>query len=95
MIFDLSKLTMREREVYALVREGKSSKDTCEALGISLSTVRFHRNGIYRKLGIAPFLGGQRRIEAQYRDSLKDCEFNCLLAIASFSQRLDKLECRS
>lgn len=92
MIYDLSKLTVREREVYAGLRDGKSRKETAEALGISLRTVMYHRNSIFRKFGIPRY--GSHKIQRNYQDSLKDCEFNVLLAIASFAQRLDRLEAR-
>jgi NarL family two-component system response regulator LiaR len=45
-----SDLTDREREVLALVVEGKSNVDIADLLGISLSTARFHVSTILSKL---------------------------------------------
>ncbi len=45
-------LTPREREVLQLISEGKSTKDTATALGISVKTVETHRHNIMEKLAI-------------------------------------------
>ena len=44
-------LTEREREVLALVAEGRTSKDIAQLLHISQKTVMCHRANIYSKLG--------------------------------------------
>jgi NarL family two-component system response regulator LiaR len=44
-------ITDREREVLALIVEGKSNADISEILAISLSTARFHVSTILSKLG--------------------------------------------
>jgi NarL family two-component system response regulator LiaR len=46
-------LTGREREVLALIIEGKSNAHIAEILGVSLSTARFHVSTILSKLGAA------------------------------------------
>jgi len=49
---DLSVLSEREHEICKLLLEGKSSKEITFILDISLGTVNFHRNNLYKKLGI-------------------------------------------
>ena len=94
MSFDLSKLTVCEREAYQGIRDGKTRKEMASEWNVSVHAVRSRTYKMYRKLGIPIFAGARRRIEANYRDSLKDCELNFLLAIASLSQRMDRLEKR-
>lgn len=47
-----SRLTPRQREVLQLVAEGKCAKEISAALGISVKTVEFHRNGLMDELGV-------------------------------------------
>lgn len=47
----LSKLTIREKEIYNLLVTKKSSKQIARYLNISLATVSTYRNSIYEKLG--------------------------------------------
>jgi DNA-binding NarL/FixJ family response regulator len=47
-----SPLTERERQIVRLLAEGKSTKETAQALGISVKTVDTHRTSIRRKLGV-------------------------------------------
>lgn len=44
-------LTERERQVILLISEGKSNQEIATALNISEGTIKFHVNGILRKLG--------------------------------------------
>jgi DNA-binding NarL/FixJ family response regulator len=53
----LSQITSREREVLALVAEGRTSREIGTALGISHRTVETHRESIMRKLGIRSVAG--------------------------------------
>jgi DNA-binding CsgD family transcriptional regulator len=46
------RLSHRELEVAALIREGKSSKDIADRFGISEKAIDFHRMNLRRKLGI-------------------------------------------
>jgi FixJ family two-component response regulator len=48
----LAALTDREREVLALVVQGKMNKQIAAALGIHERTVKLHRTGITGKLGV-------------------------------------------
>jgi NarL family two-component system response regulator LiaR len=48
-----SALTARERDVLALIVEGKSNSDIAQVLGVSLSTARFHVSTILSKLEAA------------------------------------------
>lgn len=45
-------LTPQEVEVAALIRPGKSSQEIADVLGVSVSTVSFHRKNLRRKLGL-------------------------------------------
>jgi len=45
-------LTPREQEIFDLLLDGTSPKDIVFKLGISLSKVDYHRNNMYRKLGV-------------------------------------------
>jgi ATP/maltotriose-dependent transcriptional regulator MalT len=51
--FDLSSLSEREMEVYALLCEGKTYRDIGEELYISVNTVKTIVKTVYRKLGIS------------------------------------------
>lgn len=46
------KFTKRESEIAALIADGLLNKEIADHLNISVRTVEFHRNAIYRKLGI-------------------------------------------
>ena len=54
----LTALTTREREILALVAEGRSNADIAERLVLSEKTVRNHLSGVFEKLGVS------NRIEA-------------------------------
>jgi len=49
----LAKLTIQERKIYALLKEGKSNKEIAEECSISISTVKSHVNNVYSKLGVS------------------------------------------
>ena len=46
----VEQMTSREREVFQLLAVGKSNKEVANALGISLGTVKKHRENLQRKL---------------------------------------------
>ena len=60
----LSQLTPREREVMALVIEGKANKVIAIDLGISERTVELHRGRVMRKLGARSVPDLIRKVEA-------------------------------
>lgn len=48
----LDALSEREREVYDLLKQGKTRKEIAESTGVSVNTVRTHVKNIYRKLDV-------------------------------------------
>lgn len=46
-------LTPQEIEVASLVRQGKSSQEIADVLGVSVATISFHRKQLRRKLGLS------------------------------------------
>jgi DNA-binding CsgD family transcriptional regulator len=52
VVGNLTLLTPKEREVFALLREGKCNKEIAAAMHISVRTVVFHTPRIYQKLAI-------------------------------------------
>ncbi len=60
----LSKLTAREREILALMAEGRSNAGIAEALGVSERTVETSSALIFRKLGLEPSHDTNRRVRA-------------------------------
>lgn len=59
-------LTEREYDVFAMVGQGRMSKEIAEKLGIALRTVETHRKAICRKLGVSgPELVRQASIHLQ------------------------------
>lgn len=46
-------LTQREREVLALLAEGKRNSEIAKTLGITENTVETHLKNIFKKLGIS------------------------------------------
>jgi DNA-binding NarL/FixJ family response regulator len=53
----LAALTVREREVLALIAEGRSSKEIAAMLGVTLKTVDSHRSNLMEKLDIHKVAG--------------------------------------
>jgi DNA-binding CsgD family transcriptional regulator len=46
-------LTPQEIEVAAMVRQGRSSQEIADVLGVSVATISFHRKKLRRKLGLS------------------------------------------
>jgi DNA-binding NarL/FixJ family response regulator len=60
----LDDLTPREREVLALMAEGRSNRAICEKLYLSPKTVETHVAAIFLKLGLTPAPDDHRRVLA-------------------------------
>lgn len=48
----ISSLSERERQVYELLKKGRTRKQIADELGIQINTVRTHARNIYQKLGV-------------------------------------------
>jgi len=60
----IEELTSREREVLALMAEGRSNQGICRALWLSPKTVETHVRGAFAKLGIEAAPEDNRRVLA-------------------------------
>lgn len=60
----MAELTPREREVLALMAEGRSNQGICRALWLSPKTVETHIRSLFAKLGIAEASEDNRRVLA-------------------------------
>jgi DNA-binding NarL/FixJ family response regulator len=60
----LGQLTERERQVLALMAEGRSNKGICERLHLSSKTVEGHVRSIFTKLGVGESADDHRRVLA-------------------------------
>ena len=60
----LDELSPREREVLALMAEGRSNRAICEKLFLSPKTVETHVHSIFTKLRLAPAPDDHRRVLA-------------------------------
>ncbi|MET9022322.1 response regulator transcription factor [Actinopolymorpha sp. NPDC004070] len=60
----LASLTPREREVLALMAEGRTNTAICRRLVVSEGAVEKHIGNIFAKLGLAPSLSDHRRVMA-------------------------------
>ncbi len=53
----LNRLTSREREVLAMIAEGKSNKEMANHLGVGVRTIETHRERVMDKLSIHTVAG--------------------------------------
>jgi DNA-binding NarL/FixJ family response regulator len=60
----VDELTAREKDVLALIAEGRSNQAICEKLFLSPKTVETHVKRIFQKLDLAPTTEGHRRVLA-------------------------------
>ncbi len=60
----LDDLTPREREILALMAEGRSNQAIAERLGLEVKTVEGHVRAIFSKLGLEPAAEDHRRVLA-------------------------------
>jgi DNA-binding CsgD family transcriptional regulator len=49
---DFAGLTMREREILALIADDQTSQSIADQLGISIKTVEKHRSNLLKKTGL-------------------------------------------
>lgn len=61
---DLAGLTARERDVLALMAEGRSNPGIAAELGVTPAAVEKHATGIFGKLGLGREPGEHRRVKA-------------------------------
>jgi DNA-binding NarL/FixJ family response regulator len=59
-----AELTSREREILALMAEGRSNQGICQALWLSPKTVEAHIRHVFTKLGITAAAEDNRRVLA-------------------------------
>ncbi len=60
----IEELTPREREILALIAEGRSNQGICRTLWLSPKTVETHIRGAFAKLGIREAPEDNRRVLA-------------------------------
>lgn len=60
----LDQLTSRERDILALIAEGRSNQAICQRLSLSPKTVETHVGSIFTKLGLLPAADDHRRVLA-------------------------------
>ena len=64
LVDPIAELTPREREILALMAEGRSNRGICQTLWLSPKTVEAHIRNVFAKLGITAAVEDNRRVLA-------------------------------
>lgn len=64
---ELALLTPRERELFLLLLEGYTLKESANKLSVKYSTANTHMTGLYKKLGV----NTRAELIIRYRDAVK------------------------
>ncbi|MDO5666929.1 MAG: LuxR C-terminal-related transcriptional regulator [Alcaligenaceae bacterium] len=66
--FTMKRMTVREKEIFLLIKKGLTSKECAAALNISVRTVELHRANIIHKYQVKNIVELVYRIKKHHRD---------------------------